>query len=84
MFKYPVNIAKSDTNQGYVLTCDDIPSVMAFGDTISEVLNAGKVALETAIELYLEDKKWCLCLRESSVASMASSCQPALRPRCYC
>lgn len=57
MFKYPVNIAKSDTNQGYVLTCDDIPSVMAFGDTISEVLNAGKVALETAIELYLEDKK---------------------------
>lgn len=57
MFKYPVNLAKSDTNQGYVLTCDDIPSVMAFGNSISDVLNAGKMALENAIELYLEDKK---------------------------
>lgn len=57
MFKYPITITQNDTEPGYVLTCDDIPSVMAFGVTISEALDAGKVAIETAIEYYLEDKK---------------------------
>jgi antitoxin HicB len=57
MFKYPVNIAQSDTEQGYVLTCDDIPTVIAFGNSVSEVLDAGKASLEAAIESYLDDKK---------------------------
>ena len=57
MFKYPVNVTQNDTEQGYVLTCDDIPGVVAHGLTISEALEAGRVALEGAIEAYLEDKK---------------------------
>lgn len=57
MFKYPVNIVASDTQQGYILTCDDIPSVIAFGNNVSEALAAGKEALEATIESFLEDKK---------------------------
>lgn len=57
MFKYPVSIIQNDTENGYMLTCDDIPSVNVFGSNISEALDAGKKALEAAIELYLEDKK---------------------------
>jgi antitoxin HicB len=57
MFKYPVNFTQNDTDQGYVLTCDDIPAVIAYGNTVSEALDAGKESLEAAIESYLEDKK---------------------------
>lgn len=57
MFKYPVSIIQSDTEQGYVLTCDDIPSVTAHGNTIAEALDAGKIVLEATIESYLEEKK---------------------------
>lgn len=57
MFKYPVSLTQSDTAHGYLLTCDDISGVTAYGDTISVALDAGKVALEAAIESYLEDKK---------------------------
>lgn len=57
MFKYPVSLVENDTEDGYVLTCDDIPSVTAYGKTISEALDAGKHLLEAMIESYLEDKK---------------------------
>lgn len=57
MFKYPVSLIQSDTAQGYLLTCDDIPSVRAHGHTIAAALDAGKIVLEAAIESYLEDKK---------------------------
>jgi antitoxin HicB len=57
MFKYPVSLIQSDTAQGYLLTCDDIPSVIAHGHTIAAALDAGKIVLEAAIESYLEDKK---------------------------
>jgi antitoxin HicB len=57
MFKYPVTLTQSDTAQGYVLSSDDIPDVITQGATIAAALDAGKIALEAAIESYLEEKK---------------------------
>jgi antitoxin HicB len=57
MFKYPVSIAQNDTELGYVLTFNDIPNVVAKAQTISAVMDKGRMALEAAIELFLEDKK---------------------------
>lgn len=57
MFKYVVNLIQNDTEQGYILTCDDIPALIARGNTVSEVLDAGNYALETAIKSYLKAKK---------------------------
>ena len=57
MFKYPVSLAQNDTDLGFVLTFDDIPNVVANGKTISTVMDEGRIALEAAIESFLEDKK---------------------------
>lgn len=57
MFKYPVTIVQNDTDTGYVLTCDDILSVVVHGSNKSEALEKGREALEAAIENYLEEKK---------------------------
>lgn len=57
MFKYPVSLVQNDTDQGYVVYCEDIPELFARGDTIDSAFEAAKAALEYLIETYIEEKR---------------------------
>jgi predicted RNase H-like HicB family nuclease len=48
--KYPINIAWSDEDGGYVATCPAFPGLSALGKTEETALVEAKVALEGFIE----------------------------------
>lgn len=57
MFKYPVNIIQNEKTSGYMVTSDDIPELVAYGESMQFALNAARDAIETIIESYLDEKR---------------------------
>jgi antitoxin HicB len=56
MFYYPVKL-ELDTNQTYLVTFPDIPEAVAVGDDEDEALLNGLDALESAVEIYFDEKR---------------------------
>jgi antitoxin HicB len=56
MLSYPVNL-ELDTNNSLLVTFPDIPEAITAGDDEGEALLNGLDALETAIEIYFDDKR---------------------------
>ncbi|WP_277189569.1 type II toxin-antitoxin system HicB family antitoxin [Caballeronia sp. BR00000012568055] len=56
MLSYPVNL-ELDTNNSLLVTFPDIPEAITAGDDEGEALLNGLDALETAIEMYFDDKR---------------------------
>lgn len=56
MLSYPVNL-ELDTNNTFLVTFPDIPEAITAGDDEGEALLNGLEALETAIEMYFDDKR---------------------------
>jgi antitoxin HicB len=56
MFSYPVKL-ELDTNQTYLVTFPDIPEAVAVGDDEDEALLNGLDALESAVEIYFDEKR---------------------------
>ena len=56
MLSYPVKL-ELDTNQTYLVTFPDIPEAVAVGDDEDEALLNALDALESAIEIYFDEKR---------------------------
>jgi antitoxin HicB len=56
MLSYPVKL-ELDTNQTYLVTFPDIPEAAAVGDDEDEALLNALDALESAIEIYFDEKR---------------------------
>lgn len=54
-FTYPVALAADDEDNGYVVTCRDVPEVVTQGETIEDAISEAEGALEAAIEMRIED-----------------------------
>jgi antitoxin HicB len=54
-FAYPVTLAADETDEGFVVTCRDIPETITQGDTLEAAIEAAEGALEAAIEMRIED-----------------------------
>ena len=57
MFMYPITLTPDTTDGGFVVTFVDIPEAITQGDTQAQALEAAKVALESALDFYFEDKR---------------------------
>jgi antitoxin HicB len=71
MLSYPVKL-ELDTNQTYLVTFPDIPEAVAVGDDEDEALLNALDALESAIEIYFDEK------REVPLPSKPKKGQPAV------
>ncbi|KAG0192366.1 hypothetical protein DFQ28_009318 [Apophysomyces sp. BC1034] len=71
MYTYPVKLEK-DTNGSWLVTFPDIPEATSVGDDEDEALLNALDALESAIEIYFDDK------REVPVPSKARKGQPTV------
>jgi antitoxin HicB len=56
MWSYPANL-ELDTNGTYLVTFPDIPEAASVGDDVDEALLNGLDALESAIEIYFDEKR---------------------------
>jgi antitoxin HicB len=56
MLSYPVNL-ELDTNNTYLVTFPDIPEAISVGEDKEEALRNGLDALESAIEIYFDEKR---------------------------
>ncbi|CAG9273744.1 type II toxin-antitoxin system HicB family antitoxin [Paraburkholderia unamae] len=56
MWSYPANL-ELDTNGTYLVTFPDIPEAASVGDDADEALLNGLDALESAIEIYFDEKR---------------------------
>jgi antitoxin HicB len=56
MLSYPVNL-ELDTNNSYLVTFPDIPEAISAGDDEDEALLNALDALESAIEIYFNEKR---------------------------
>src|SRR5688572_24869445 len=56
MRKYPVVLEKDD-NGTFLVTFPDVPQAHTFGDDESEALTRAVDALETALSMYIEDRR---------------------------
>jgi len=56
MLSYPVNL-ELDTNNSYLVTFPDIPEAISAGDDEDEALLNALDALESAIEIYFDEKR---------------------------
>ncbi len=56
MLSYPVNL-ELDTNNTYLVTFPDIPEAVSVGEDKDEALIVGLDALESAIEIYFDEKR---------------------------
>nr|WP_250533329.1 type II toxin-antitoxin system HicB family antitoxin [Caballeronia sp. AZ10_KS36] len=56
MLSYPVNL-ELDTNNSYLVTFPDIPEAVSVGDDEAEALLNALDALESAIEMYFDEKR---------------------------
>jgi len=56
MLSYPVNL-ELDTNNSYLVTFPDIPEAVSVGDDEQEALLNALDALESAIEIYFDEKR---------------------------
>lgn len=56
MLSYPVNLER-DTNNTYLVTFPDIPEAVSVGDDEDEALLNALDALESAIEIYFDEKR---------------------------
>jgi predicted RNase H-like HicB family nuclease len=54
MNKYRFNIAWSEEDEGYIVTCPEFPGLSAFGETPEQALAEGQIALKLFIETYQE------------------------------
>jgi len=54
MNKYGINIIWSDEDDEFVATCPDFPGLSAFGETVEEAFEEGKIALGLFQESYKE------------------------------
>jgi antitoxin HicB len=57
MFMYPITLTPDTTDGGFVVTFVDIAEAITQGDTEEQALQAAKVALESAMDFYFEDKR---------------------------
>jgi len=55
MFKYSVNIAWSDEDQGYIATIPELKNLSAFGVTPQEAVKEAKIAAEGHVAILEED-----------------------------
>jgi len=55
MYAYPVNLTQDGAT--VLLTFPDIPEAITFGEDESEALLQGQDALETALEMYVDDRR---------------------------
>jgi len=53
-FTYPV-ILTPDDDDGFVVTCRDVPEVVTQGESIEDAISEAEGALEAAIEMRIED-----------------------------
>lgn len=56
MLSYPVNL-ELDTNNTYLITFPDVPEAISVGEDEDEALINGLDALESAIEIYFDEKR---------------------------
>jgi len=56
MLSYPVNL-ELDTNNTYLVTFPDIPEAISVGEDEGEALINGLDSLESAIEIYFDEKR---------------------------
>jgi len=56
MVKYPLILVR-DSNRTLLVSFPDVPEAHAFGDDENEALRRGVDALETALSLYIEDRR---------------------------
>lgn len=54
-FAYPVTLAADEVDDGFIVTCRDLPEAVTQGDTLEEAIEAAEGALEAAIEMRIED-----------------------------
>ncbi|MBI5136518.1 MAG: type II toxin-antitoxin system HicB family antitoxin [Nitrospirae bacterium] len=56
MFEYPATLTPADEG-GFVVTFADVPEAITQGDTHEEALLAARDALETALSMYVDDRR---------------------------
>jgi len=56
MFNYPVEL-KPDDNATLLVTFPDVPEAISFGDTREEALLHARDALETALAMYIDERR---------------------------
>lgn len=55
MFKYSINMAWSDEDEGYIATIPEFPGLSAFGDTPEQAAKEARIAAKGFIEVFRED-----------------------------
>jgi len=56
MLEYPVDLSPAEEG-GFVVTFPDVPEAITQGDTRDEALLAAKDALETALSMYVDNRR---------------------------
>lgn len=53
--RYSIHVFADEQDGGFVAVCPEFPGVSAFGDTRQEAVKEARVALELAIETFVEE-----------------------------